>query len=449
MPSADLENLILHRKNHRKNLIIIAISSLSLLLITILGVGGYYLADKALLAQIMAKFQQETKRSQPATNFGSLDGVNPENDTSKNDRPNNNISGKDTIIRGDKDHALSATNPTLDRYNGKPIPPQQNTPQNIPQNTGQNIGQNIGQNTPAPEQKPPENRPANAILADEKKSVRPTPEPTPEPTPQPTPELSPKPQSQPVPKLAQPPQEAPTTPSLTNAVATQLALGYDALDKADFTTAKTHSDKALSLAKNQTDQQDVTRLQASIRQKETQQNISKLLAKAKASTQKDQWAQAIPLYDEALQLSFTPEVDAQKKFAKTVSQHLQHSTALLKDPDSLLERKNRQLLAQLKQQSRLTTPQSPRLQKNMQKLLLVEQNLEKPVAVTVKSDGKSFIRVLGVGNLGEITAKTITLKPGHYRLEAIRDGYRNQILRIKIPYNRAPEPIFITATEAI
>ena len=85
----------------------------------------------------------------------------------------------------------------------------------------------------------------------------------------------------------------------------------------------------------------------------------------------------------------------------------------------------------------------------MQKLLLMEQNLEKPVAVTVKSDGKSFIRILGLGNLGEITTKTITLKPGYYRLEATRDGYRNQILRIKIPYNRAPEPIFITATEAI
>ena len=186
--------------------------------------------------------------------------------------------------------------------------PQQNTPQNIPQNTGQNIGQN----TPAPEQKPPENRPANAILADEKNPLGQTRQNQHQNQRHNQRQNCPQNPNHNLPQNWPNPPRSPNNPSLTNAVATQLALGYDALDKADFTTAKTHSDKALSLAKNQTDQQDVTRLQTSIRQKKTQQNVSKLLAKAKASTQKDQWAQAIPLYDEALQLSFTPEVDAQK-----------------------------------------------------------------------------------------------------------------------------------------
>ena len=109
-------------KNHRKNLIIIAISSLSLLVIAILGVGGYYLADKALMAQILAKFQPETKFSQLTTNLSNPASDNLKSDNLKSDNLKSDNLKSDNL----KSDNLKSDKPKSDSPNSRIA--KQNTP---------------------------------------------------------------------------------------------------------------------------------------------------------------------------------------------------------------------------------------------------------------------------------------------------------------------------------
>ena len=62
------------------------------------------------------------------------------------------------------------------------------------------------------------------------------------------------------------------------------------------------------------------------------------------------------------------------------------------------------------------------------------------VPVLVKSDGRTYIRVLGVGNVGEVKEKTINLAPGTYQFEASCKGYRTEIITVEIsPATTAPD----------
>jgi hypothetical protein len=54
------------------------------------------------------------------------------------------------------------------------------------------------------------------------------------------------------------------------------------------------------------------------------------------------------------------------------------------------------------------------------------------VAVTVMSDGRTDIRVLGTGVLGKTREKVIELMPGNYRFEGRRKGYQSKIVAFTV-----------------
>ncbi|MCF4010661.1 hypothetical protein [Rheinheimera sp. UJ63] len=72
----------------------------------------------------------------------------------------------------------------------------------------------------------------------------------------------------------------------------------------------------------------------------------------------------------------------------------------------------------------------------LKQLLLVKQQ---PVAVRIQSDERTYIRVLGVGNVGEIKDKTIQLAPGSYQFEGACEGYRTEIITVAV--HPSPTPI--------
>ena len=355
--------------------------------------GGCYLADKTRV-NLQNFIRNQTKPA--TTNLGT-----PANDIRTDDIRTDDIRADDrranNVPKSDTPKSTHHNNPSKDVALTAPTAQPHNAPSQDTPNATANLGQSPREKTP--------------------------------PTPEKNPVLPQKPAAPAIPPT---PQAEPKPDSLTNAKAKQLARWpITPLIKKISKPPKPTAIRPKALPKIKPISK-MWRVCSQALPKKTA-SPAQPFGKRQSRHPKDQWAKAIPLYQQALQLSNTPEIIAQKHLAETVTQHLHHSQSLLADPDSLLERENRQLLSHLKQHSAKTTPHSPRLQENMQKLQLAEQNLEKPVAVTVNSDGKSFVRILGVGNLGEITTKTITLKPGHYRLEAARDGYRNQIYAIKIP----------------
>ncbi len=86
------------------------------------------------------------------------------------------------------------------------------------------------------------------------------------------------------------------------------------------------------------------------------------------------------------------------------------------------------------------------------KITLVEALIEQenqPIDVIVRSDNKTYIKVLGVGVVGETREKSIQLKPGRYQLEGSRKGYRSVIVDLVVEKSGQPIVIYIECTERV
>jgi hypothetical protein len=81
---------------------------------------------------------------------------------------------------------------------------------------------------------------------------------------------------------------------------------------------------------------------------------------------------------------------------------------------------------------------SPSLQSQIAQVAKSIDEYSEPVKVTVNSDGKTYVIVIGVGHVGQHKQKEIELMPGEYVLQGRREGYRNK----RIPFTvKANTPI--------
>jgi hypothetical protein len=78
---------------------------------------------------------------------------------------------------------------------------------------------------------------------------------------------------------------------------------------------------------------------------------------------------------------------------------------------------------------------SPSLQQQIGQVASAIDNYSGPVDITIRSDGKTYLTVLGVGHVGEHKEKVISLTPGNYILQAKREGYRNKRLEFVVEAN--------------
>jgi len=70
------------------------------------------------------------------------------------------------------------------------------------------------------------------------------------------------------------------------------------------------------------------------------------------------------------------------------------------------------------------------------------------VEVTVVSDGKTDISVIGTGVVGKTEQKVITLSPGRYTFEGKREGYRSKRKEVVVNSN-SPLQVYLVCDEKI
>lgn len=71
------------------------------------------------------------------------------------------------------------------------------------------------------------------------------------------------------------------------------------------------------------------------------------------------------------------------------------------------------------------------------------------MAVTVLSDGRTDIRVLGKGVVGKTREKVIQLLPGNYRFEGRRKGYQSKIVAFTVKATDQPQSITLVCDQKI
>lgn len=92
---------------------------------------------------------------------------------------------------------------------------------------------------------------------------------------------------------------------------------------------------------------------------------------------------------------------------------------------------------------------SPKFAQRVEQLKqhLAQEN--KPLQVTIISDNKTDIKVMGVGNVGKVKSKVIELKPGSYKLEGRCKGFRTQIKPLVVERSDSPIEIELVCVERI
>ena len=151
-----------------------------------------------------------------------------------------------------------------------------------------------------------------------------------------------------------------------------------------------------------------------------------LRTRAEDAEADERWDDALAAYNQILR------ADAAQPFAQEGRDRAQSRLdlndslqALIDRPDLLSSADARARAAALLQSAQQVSSPGPVLRLQMARVSALLPEFEKPVHLSLVSDGFTQVTVIGVGTFGAFTRRDIELKPGRYTLIGSREGYRD------------------------
>jgi hypothetical protein len=92
---------------------------------------------------------------------------------------------------------------------------------------------------------------------------------------------------------------------------------------------------------------------------------------------------------------------------------------------------------------------SPSLNKKSGDLSHLLESMNKKISVEIVSDNQTNIIVRGVGVVGKTESKIIQLKPGRYKFEGKREGFKSRLIDVLIPYDKISYRLNVICDEPI
>ena len=180
-----------------------------------------------------------------------------------------------------------------------------------------------------------------------------------------------------------------------------------------------------------------------------QQSLKHLFNRVDKALSRDEWHQAYQLLQAKRQTLGTND-NFQTRHAFVEQIHV--LTSAVKDyldhPSRLANKRVQNEVKQLLENAQAKLPLSKTLKRNATKLTELLKAYRTKVAVTVTSDGQTYVQVKSVGIVGVVSSKTIQLLPGNYIFEGKRKGYVTK--RVKVDLRPAtPLSVKIVADEQI
>ena len=228
---------------------------------------------------------------------------------------------------------------------------------------------------------------------------------------------------------------------------TLLASANKAIEARDFTTATQRINEAKSLKSSSSELDIISKKLASLIAGSEQQKIeSQVLLFANA----DEWKTVQMLASKGLtSFSASPTLLQAKQDADGILNASKRLEAYQQRPERLSDNNVRNLAQQDIEQARDYANKSAKLLTQITALEGIVDKINQPRPVTITSDNDTYIKVLGVGVVGEIKRKTIQLKPGTYRVEGSREGYRSTIKEIVVSPSDNNPSVHIVCTEKV
>lgn len=226
-----------------------------------------------------------------------------------------------------------------------------------------------------------------------------------------------------------------------------IILANSAIDRRQVSVAKEALAHAKSIDPSRTDVADV---EQALDQLESQLSFEVHREKGDQAGNSDDWLTARQEYKIAI-AGRPADSSLMDKLADA-----ERIVSIGSDIDNLLQNPHRLNNNVVKTKAELTLikasgviDKSPELALSVNQLKSVMVAVNKPIPVTVLSDGQTFVQVRGIGIIGTTISKLIELKPGPYTFEGKRDGYKSKIVELTIPFNKPSFQLTVIADERI
>ncbi|MEQ8427888.1 MAG: hypothetical protein RLT87_02090 [Gammaproteobacteria bacterium] len=226
-----------------------------------------------------------------------------------------------------------------------------------------------------------------------------------------------------------------------------IANAFAAIEKEDASAARKHINNARQIYPNRSEVKDVNSALVAL---EKEQRFARHARLATEAMREDNWEKA----KQELTLAL-----AEKPDDKTLKDLLQQTEIIL----SLQAQMERHLaspyrladagvIAQARTalaEAQAYREESIKLDRTASELSTLIDNMNKNVDVVVKSDNKTNVLVRGVGIVGMTDSKTIQLKPGSYKFEGKREGYKSKLIDVLVPYDKNQMQLTVVCDEPI
>ena len=233
-------------------------------------------------------------------------------------------------------------------------------------------------------------------------------------------------------------------------VAQKLNRALNALNAEDVASASREHAELLSLAPNN---DAVKQLGNRLQILKNTDNRAQALRELKTLADVDDWAAVVQRGNTQLRASADSATDAEIKLLVETGENIvsiQHQLdRYLANPQRLQDGNIQRNAQALMAKAVPVITQSKQLSQRVKKLSDMVSVLTVKQPVTVISDNKTEIKVLGVGVVGTTSLKIIELLPGTYTFEGQCKGYKNKQVVIKVTANSKDNIVSLVCDERI
>ena len=160
-------------------------------------------------------------------------------------------------------------------------------------------------------------------------------------------------------------------------------------------------------------------------------SLSNAIQKGDAAIARDEWRHALDIFQQALRthpnhaelLNRIRKAENIITLDAALSDYLSRHHRLSSPNVASAARKTLQESLEFSQMSRSLASKTGKLSE-----LLAQYEI--PVDLLIASDNKTHVSIRGLGNIGVIANKRISLRPGQYILEGKRSGFRSKLVRV-------------------
>lgn len=227
---------------------------------------------------------------------------------------------------------------------------------------------------------------------------------------------------------------------------TALSSGFAFLEREDGAGALQSFQKALAIRSNSNEAlSGIERAQNML----SSQSLAVLLFEAASAAEQEDWERSSSLYGEALAIDPNAQVAIEGKEQIDELIHIESEiNALIDQPHRLSSKAVFEYADSVLSQAQRISANWPRLQSKANDLAATMNDMQSPVTLLVRSDGRTNVSIQRLGDLGRFEQRVIDILPGKYVLQGTRRGYRDIRLEIEISPGSEPTAVTVVCNES-